>query len=198
MAISPEPAPGDAPSRRIPDFFIVGQPKSGTTALYNALKQHPQIFTSKRKEPAFFARDLWQRFQRRPKWPLPKTLDEYLALFAGARPDQRAGEGSTMYLWSREAAAAIAEVQPRARIIAILREPAAFLRSLHLQEVQSHTETEKDLRKALALKALRRQGKRIPRSCPRPQALLYSERLSVRRAAVPLSRRVPARAGPDP
>ena len=49
-------------------------------------------------------------------------------------------------------------MQPDARIIAILREPASFLRSLHLQLLQNHVETEKDLRKALALEAARRQG----------------------------------------
>ena len=55
----------------------------------------------------------------------------------GARPDQLIGEASPSYLRSHTAAARIAEVQPDARIIAILREPASFLRSVHLQFVQS-------------------------------------------------------------
>jgi hypothetical protein len=29
---------------RRPDFFIVGAPKSGTTAMNDFLRQHPQIF----------------------------------------------------------------------------------------------------------------------------------------------------------
>jgi hypothetical protein len=68
-------------------------------------------------------------------------------------------------------------VRPDAKIIFILREPASFLRSLHLQLLQNHIESEKDLRKALALEEFRRQGKRIPRRSTRPQALLYSERV---------------------
>jgi hypothetical protein len=76
---------------------------------------------------------------------------------------------------SHTAAASIADLQPEARIIAILREPASFLRSLHLQSVQNHAETETDLRKAIALEEMRRQGKAIPRDAIRPQELLYSE-----------------------
>ncbi len=47
-------------------------------------------------------------------------------------------------------ASRIAEFEPNARIIAIFREPASFLRSAHLQLLQDHVETEKDLRKAIA------------------------------------------------
>ena len=106
---------------------------------------------------------------------LPRTLDEYLSLFAAARPDQRAGEATPSYLLSRDAAANIARLAPDARIIAILREPAAFLRSLHLQCVRNHAETEGDLGKALALEERRRQGEAIPPHAARPQELLYSE-----------------------
>jgi hypothetical protein len=157
----------------VPDFFIVGHHKSGTTALYEMLKRHPQIYMPNVKEPWFFAGDLRVRFD--PSNPLPKTLDEYLSLFTAARPDQRVGEATPSYLVSRTAATSIAGVQPDARIIAILREPAAFLRSLHLQSVRNHAETETDLGRALALEATRRQGKSIPRDAIRPQELLYSE-----------------------
>ncbi len=161
----------------MPDFFIVGHAKCGTTALYEMLRGHPQIYMPELKEPAYFATDLRTRFQRRAAGPLPETPEEYLALFADAAPDQRAGEASSLYLWSSAAAAGIAAAQPEARIIAILREPASFLRSLHLQLLQNHIESEKSLRKAIALEPQRRQGKRIPRRSVRPQALLYSERV---------------------
>ncbi len=157
---------------RVPDFFIVGQPKSGTTALYDMLAAHPQIFIPELREPAFFAEEL-PREDHRTK--LPASPAEYRSLFADARPEQLIGERSAMYLWSASAARRIAEVQPAARIIAILREPASFLRSLHLQNLQSHYETEADLGAALALEDARRRGERIPRRCRRPQTLLYSE-----------------------
>jgi hypothetical protein len=80
-----------------------------------------------------------------------------------------------MYLWSRTAAARIAEVAPTARIIAILREPASLLRSLHLQFVKTYVETENDFRKAISLEESRRRGRNIARYSYWPQALLYSE-----------------------
>jgi hypothetical protein len=166
-------ASGLASARRLPDFFIVGHHKCGTTALYEMLRVHPQIYMPDLKETWFFARDLEVRFQT-SSW-LPRTLEEYLSLFAAAGAGQRAGEATPSYLLSRTAAASIAELQPDARIIAILREPGAFLRSLHLQSVKNHAETEPDFGKALALEELRREGKAIPSEAARPQELLYSE-----------------------
>ncbi len=158
---------------RLPDFFIVGHHKCGTTALYEMLRRHPQIYMPEVKEPWFFARDLGVRFPTAT--PLPTTLAEYEALFDAASPDQRVGEATPSYLISQTAAKSIAALQPDARIIAILREPASFLRSLHLQSVKNHAETETDLRKALALEAMRRRGEAVPSDAVRPQELLYSE-----------------------
>ncbi|HTA05930.1 MAG TPA: sulfotransferase [Solirubrobacteraceae bacterium] len=144
---------------KLPDFFIVGHPKSGTTALYEMLRSHPDIYMPDLKETLFFARELHPGL--RPQDPQPDTLEEYLSLFASARADQRAGEASPSYLRSREAAARIAAVQPHARIIAILREPASFLRSMHLELLKDHVETEKDLRKAIAREQVRREQKPV-------------------------------------
>ncbi|HEX5852074.1 MAG TPA: sulfotransferase [Solirubrobacteraceae bacterium] len=150
-------------SARVPDFFIVGHHKSGTTALYRMLRRHPQIFMPALKEPKFFASDLPARLEPPAAGTLPGTLKEYLALFADARPDQRAGEASPSYLRSHVAAGLIAQLQPAARIVAILREPASFVRSLHLQLVQSHVESEKDLAKALAAEDVVRGGQQMRR-----------------------------------
>src|SRR6476620_8219141 len=75
------------------------------------------------------------------------------------------------------ASAAIPAVQPSARIIAILLEPAIFLRALHLQLLTNVTESEKDFRKAVALDDARRQGREIPRYAFWPGALIYSDRV---------------------
>jgi hypothetical protein len=176
-----------APLGRIPDFFIVGHAKCGTTALYEMLRRHPQIYlpdykAGAGKEPWFFSRDN----------PNPQTsgerniaftgrtavtMEEYLLLFDAARPDQHVGEASTSYLWSRTAASRIAAVRPDARIIAIMREPASFLRSLHLQLLENKHETEKDFRKAVELDGPRRENRHIPSHSYWPQALIYSDRV---------------------
>jgi len=147
----------------VPDFFIVGHHKSGTTALYEMLRRHPQIYMPDVKEPRYFADDLRFQFEPQPSSHLPKTYEEYLSLFAAATPEQRVGEASPSYLKSHTAAQAIASVQPAARIIAILREPASFVRSLHLQLLQEHVETETDLRRAVANEQIDRAGRQVLR-----------------------------------
>ncbi len=161
---------------RVPDFFIVGHQKCGTTALYLMLRSHPEIFMSDVKEPRFFASDQRSRLTRNPSnVRRPRTLEAYLSLFAGAHPEQRVGEASPQYLRSTAAPAEIAALAPAARIIAILREPASYLRSFHLQTVSSNVETQRDFRKAIELESDRRRGKHIPRRCHHPEALLYSD-----------------------
>jgi hypothetical protein len=159
-------------ARRVPDFFIVGHPKCGTTALYEMLRHQPAIYMPALKEPQFFASEM--RVGPRPQH-LPDTLEQYLDLFDAARPDQLRGEASPSYLRSHTAAAEIAKVAPAARIIAILREPASLLRSVHLQFLQAGIEDEYDLRSALALEQDRREGRKLPPHGLWPQALLYSE-----------------------
>ncbi|HEY4451171.1 MAG TPA: sulfotransferase [Solirubrobacteraceae bacterium] len=169
VTVEPDARPS---SGRVPDFFIVGHAKSGTTALYEMLRAHPQIYMPALKETRFFARDLHAGLWRSSSHPV--TLEDYLALFAAAGPEQRAGEASPSYLRSPSAAARIAALQPDARIIAILREPVSFLRSLHLQLLESHVETEKSLREALAREPLRCREREQDESSL-DQGLLYSE-----------------------
>jgi hypothetical protein len=164
-----------APGARVPDFFIVGHPKCGTSALYLMLRSHPEIFMPDMKEPRFFAPELRSRFRQAESDIRPDTLAGYLDLFAPAAAGQRTGEATPSYLRSHDAAARIAEVAPGARIIAILREPASFLRSFHLQSLHNHIETERDFRKALALEPERRAGRGIPRYSHSPEALLYTD-----------------------
>jgi DNA-binding NarL/FixJ family response regulator len=160
---------------RTPDFFIVGHQKCGTTALYMMLSQHPEIFMPDVKEPWFFGRELRSRFAKPSTRSRPNTLEDYLELFADAAPDQVAGEASPQTIRSLSAAREIAALRPDAKIVVLLREPAAFLRSLHLQLVVTNIEDEPDFGKALALEQLRRSGERIPRRSVSPQSLLYSD-----------------------
>ncbi|HEY4451138.1 MAG TPA: sulfotransferase [Solirubrobacteraceae bacterium] len=158
---------------RMPDFFIVGHEKCGTTALYKMLRAHPQVFMPDYKEPRFFSWDL-RAAPPPPGAEVPATLERYLELFAPAEPAQLVGEASPQYIRSPGAAAQIAAAQPHARIIAIFREPVAFLRSFHIQAVRSRLETERDLRRALALEPSRRAGREMPANT-HVSWLLYSE-----------------------
>lgn len=153
---------------RVPDFFVIGHQKCGTTALYEMLRRHPQIFMPDVKEPRYFVPELL-----RPDRKL-STLEGYLSLFEAARPEQLVGEASPQYIRSPTAAREIVKMQPSARIIAVLREPASFLRSFHLQMVHRDIEPQRDFRKALGLEVARSEGKRIPRGCRSVEPLMYA------------------------
>jgi hypothetical protein len=110
----------------IPDFFIVGAFKSGTTALYDYLRLHPQVFMPFHKEPLFFGDDLSRRYGR-------MTRAQYEALFADAKAGQRVGEASAWYLYSRSAAREIRGASPQAQIIVMLRNPVDVMYAQHSQ-----------------------------------------------------------------
>ena len=157
------------------------------------LRRHPQIYMPALKEPQFFAPEM--RADPRFARELPSTLEEYLALFAGAAPGQRTGEASPSYLRSPRRRLRSPRSRPGARIIAVLREPAGFLRSLHLQMLQTMIETETDLRRAMALEPERRQGRTPAARRARRGAVHVLRARPLRRAAAPLPRGVPDRAG---
>lgn len=152
-------------TQRKPDFFIVGAPKCGTTALYSYLKDHPDIFMPEEKEPHFFCTDLpdRQKFTR---------LEDYLTMFTGA--DRKlVGEASTWYLYSTDAIANIMRVNKDARLIAMLRNPADMAHSLYFQNLYNVNETEQTFADAWQLQDARAEGKRVPDCCRHPDALQY-------------------------
>jgi hypothetical protein len=102
-----------------PNFFIVGAPKSGTTLLYNYLKQHPKVFLSSRKEPHFFSQS-YHNFRLAP--PVT-TKNLYLEIFENADNFTAVGEASTNYLSDPEAAYLIKNQLPNSKIIISLRNP---------------------------------------------------------------------------
>jgi hypothetical protein len=151
---------------RLPDFFIVGAPKCGTTALYDYLRQHPQVFMPFHKEPLYFGSDLHHRYGR-------LTPQEYAALFRDARPDQRIGEASAWYLYSREAAKEIRAAAPSAQIIIMLRNPVDVMYAQHSQLLFNEQEEIADFAEALAAEEDRAHGRRLPPGPLRPENLLY-------------------------
>jgi hypothetical protein len=105
-----------------PDLVIAGAAKSGTTALYTYLAQHPGVFMPRLKEPDFFSTDLPGGIS---------TLDEYRALFAAAPPHCLTGEASTEYLYSKVAIARAVAHNPKMKFIFMLRNPVDAAVSLH-------------------------------------------------------------------
>ncbi len=138
-----------------PDFFIVGAPKCGTTAMYNYLNQHPEIFMPKKKEPHFFGSDLYS------PWYI-RDINAYLSLFKDVKNKKRIGEASVWYLYSKSAAYEIKEFNPDAQIIIMLRNPVDMMYSLHAQRVYNGNEDILDFEEALNAEEDRKKGLRMP------------------------------------
>jgi hypothetical protein len=127
----------------LPNFFLVGAPKAGTTSLYQYLAQHPQVYMSPIKEPCYFSEEIRPENLAPEIRGDPRKVDEYLAgpmterkfggpvvrwqdylrLFEGVRDEVAIGEASVIYLWSPTAARNIARAVPDARILIVLRDP---------------------------------------------------------------------------
>ena len=179
MDASTRPSPGCDlmnSTSRIPNFFIVGKPKAGTTALHQLLAQHPDIFMSSYKEPHHFHLEHAQAGVERNRGMFGlayKDRDKYLGLFKDATDEKIVGESSTGYLFSKTAAREIAKFNPDAKILMVLREPVDFMHSFHSQLLRSANENEPDFRVALSLEDSRKKGKNIPFTATYPENLLY-------------------------
>ncbi|MCP3937783.1 MAG: sulfotransferase [Actinomycetia bacterium] len=137
----------------LPNLFIVGFGRSGTTSLHNYLAQHPSIFMSSAKEPNHFCTDVVFGASRRARFT---DRAQYLALFDDAAGETIRGESSTMYILSDAARSAIASIAPDARIVISIRNPTDFLVSWHAHGVGIGYETAPDLGDALDLESERR------------------------------------------
>jgi len=79
----------------LPNLFIVGAAKSGTTSLHNYLNQHPDIFMCTPKEPHFLINhEIGEK-----RIPLGVfSENDYLNLFKLGKEKKYRGESSVMYL----------------------------------------------------------------------------------------------------
>jgi Sulfotransferase family len=127
----------------LPDFFLLGAPKAGTTALHAALAQHPQLYLSPVKEPKFYlcdGRPPRGFGQRGPgdahsarEWIWRR--DRYEALFDPAPAGLLRGESTPFYLYDRAAQQRIQQDVPNARLLVVIRDPVdrAYSNWMHLR-----------------------------------------------------------------
>ncbi|MGH1562085.1 sulfotransferase family protein [Mumia sp. DW29H23] len=123
-----------------PDALLVGAPKAGTSALHAALALHPQVFSSRPKEPKYYmCADAPPPAYRGPgdahsqqEWIWRR--EDYEGLFAGAPGDAVRLESTPFYLYLRNARRRIAEELPDAKLVAVVRDPVdrAYSNWMHL------------------------------------------------------------------
>jgi len=141
----------------MPNFLIIGAEKAGTTALYQSLRQHPQITMSPVKEPCFFAFEGQKMDFEGPGdgW-INRTavthLADYQALFTGRRGEITAGEASTYYMMlGEQSAGAIARHAPDMKLIVILRHPVDRAYSAFTAMISYGREPLKEFNQALTV-----------------------------------------------
>ena len=102
---------GDAFS--LPSFLILGAMRAGTSSLFKYLAQHPALYRSQRKEVEFFTNE----FHRGERW--------YRAHFAPRWDRRRSFEACPSYLFHPLAPRRARALIPAAKLVVLVREPAA-------------------------------------------------------------------------
>jgi len=134
---------------KIPNLFVIGAPKCGTTALASWLSSHPEICFSRKKEPHYFSDD----------YKLTSDLNEYLGLFDNAKEGHKVlAEASVWYMHSSCAVDNILKYNNSAKFIVMLRNPIEMIVSMHSQQVFNGNELISDLRGAIEKNDLRLRG----------------------------------------
>jgi len=131
--------------KMLPNFFVIGAARSGTTSLDQYLAQHPEIFITTRKESHYFAADQFPPCtgpgDEGIRNLLVRDADAYAELFAGAAGKKAIGESSAFYLHLPGTAERIAQAVPDARIIMLLREPVDRTHSAYMFLARDGRET---------------------------------------------------------
>ncbi|GAB5400731.1 MAG: sulfotransferase [Aureisphaera sp.] len=142
------------------DFFVVGAARSGTTSLYQYLKQHPNVFLSEVKELNHFS-EVESNDHSDYKTPkkgesyhtkIIKSSEIYESLFSEAGPEQKKGDISPSYLWGNTTAQRIYSHNPEAKIIITLRNPIDRAFSHYVMNYGVGYDREDSFRKALNAK----------------------------------------------
>jgi len=153
---------------REPDFFIIGAPKCGTTALATYLNSNRDILISEPKEPNFFNTDFSDDFG------LFNSYEDYLkTCFRNNHKIKMAGEASIWYLFSEVAVSNILKRFPDAKFIVILRNPVDMIYSLYSELLYQGVEDAKTFKEAWNLRKLRWEDERVPDECVDPKVLWY-------------------------
>ena len=143
----------------IPNLFLIGACRSGTTSLGRFLSGHPQVIWSNPSSNGYFADDI-------ENYRYIRTEQDYLACYGSALGSTAyAGEGTTWYLYSQTAVRNILEFNPQAKFLAILRNPVEQLPSFHNILLTQGNEDVIDFEQAWNLRTERRANRHIPSKC---------------------------------
>lgn len=130
--------------KTLPNFFVVGAARSGTTSLYRYLGQHPEIYMAPKKEVHYFAAEYFPYSGPGDEWlngRLISNEQHYAQLFESVTTEKAIGDPSAYYLCLPGTAERIAQAVPDAKIMMILREPVARAYSSYMHLARDGRET---------------------------------------------------------
>ena len=146
-----------------PNFLVAGAARSGTTALIEGLRLHPDVFVTRPKEPHYFALHDQSIDFRGPgdeDWVnkvVVNDRDRYLSLYDSDRDYLARGDGSVSTLYYAERSVPeILRMNPDMRVVILLREPVERAFSSYTYLRLRGMEPEEDFRVALADEERRR------------------------------------------
>lgn len=128
----------------LPNFLIVGAAKSGTTSLYAYLRQHPDVFMPRWKEPSFFIGDPFPPMHRVTK------KESYKRIFESVETQLCIGEASTSYLYDEASPSLIKRELGKIKVLIVLRNPVSMAYSLYNHMVRREGERLPSFEDALA------------------------------------------------
>ena len=146
------------------NFFVIGQPKCGTTSIFHYFKKHSSVFISEQKQLYFFAKEHNNHRRQFKDFNTEYytkyynyNFEDYIARFDFAKEYTVYGDITPDYVYSKNSEQDIYDYNPEAKVVLILREPLAFLKSFHNQLIQSGREFEEDFLKALSYQERRKE-----------------------------------------
>ncbi len=142
---------------KLPNVFIIGAPKAGTTSLAAYLSSHPNVFLCDPKEPNYWTKEEPKDGEQAATW------SGYIQFYADVAKHHTVRiDASTSYCWSKHAVPDILREWPASKFIFMIRNPLALAPSLHSEEVVSGHENQHDYNDVWKLQSEREQGLCVP------------------------------------
>ena len=145
--------------RRLPEYFLLGAPKCGTTALASYLSDHPMIYVSIPKETHYFCKDL-----KAGQLPVQSDEEYVNTFFPGLDETEAlaAIDCSVWYLYSEVAVEEILRFNPDAKFLIMLRNSVKMAWSYYCQMTFQRQEDQQDFFKAWEMQESRKNGNKLP------------------------------------
>jgi hypothetical protein len=175
----------------LPNLFLAGAPKAGTSSVHDWLSAHPQVLGSDPKETDYFTDPGWMLYDA--SCHIANGLDDYQRFFLPAKKVSPAVilESTPGYLYGRTALGYLPDLPSEPRFLFILREPADQIYSVYNYAKNNWASIPlemsfSDFIQALRMGETRFGNNELANHALRPYLVRWRERVGTRRMKVML------------